>query len=581
MPTYQTITVDITPGAKEKPVLNASQFDNGRPFAVALTWEGVPFTDADDFDIEIHVKKPDGNIVTAEPDSVVNEVCSFLTTEQMCACHGINECEIVLLDNDIQIGTGNFILDVEKAPDEGGIQSASEIANLTQQIADIVPEVIGDDYYNKTQTDALLANKADISDLPDMTNYYDKSQVDTALAAKANTADLATVATSGDYDDLINKPTIPAAQIQSDYTQSDTTAVDYIKNKPDINAMIAAALLAVMPVETASGNPCTFDTDIAVPLKSLTAEITASGGNGTPATPIPIVGHSELNLVRCGINQWDEQWESGVYQAANGEIAPDANSWRSKDFIRVTSDTSYHFHKGGNQNIVVLYFYEDDGTYINYQWINANVSDDFNFTTPANCAYMHFSLYNAASGYGLTYNHDISVSYPNTATAYAPYNGDTFTVQFGQTVYGGVYDANRGKVRITHKFVTGLSTTSVGTSGGGVQYCDVTEVGLLRDADAKSNIYTHIMASDTGVDNSFKCYANSFTIYDNRFVDVATANSILANVEILYELVTPIEIDVSELSVDTIVGVNNIVSDCGGDVTASYKVSIQKYVDDQ
>ena len=138
MPTYQTIIVDITPGAKEKPVLNASQFDNGRPFNVALAWGGVPFTDASDFDIEIHIKKPDGNIVTAEPDSVVNEVCAFLTTEQMCACHGINECEIVLLDNDIQIGTGNFILDVEKAPDEGGIQSASEIHNLTQQIAQIV-----------------------------------------------------------------------------------------------------------------------------------------------------------------------------------------------------------------------------------------------------------------------------------------------------------------------------------------------------------------------------------------------------------------------------------------------------------
>lgn len=32
-----------------------------------------------------------------------------------------------------------------------------------------------------------------------------------ALALKANTADLATVATSGDYDDLTDKPTIPAA----------------------------------------------------------------------------------------------------------------------------------------------------------------------------------------------------------------------------------------------------------------------------------------------------------------------------------------------------------------------------------
>ena len=37
---------------------------------------------------------------------------------------------------------------------------------------------------------------------------------------------------SGDYNDLINKPTIPASQIQSDWNQQDDTKLDYIKNKP-------------------------------------------------------------------------------------------------------------------------------------------------------------------------------------------------------------------------------------------------------------------------------------------------------------------------------------------------------------
>lgn len=44
----------------------------------------------------------------------------------------------------------------------------------------------------------------------------------------------ATVATSGSYNDLSNKPTIPAAQVQSNWTQTTTTAVDYIKNKPTL-----------------------------------------------------------------------------------------------------------------------------------------------------------------------------------------------------------------------------------------------------------------------------------------------------------------------------------------------------------
>lgn len=44
--------------------------------------------------------------------------------------------------------------------------------------------------------------------------------------------DLAEVATTGSYDDLTNKPTIPAAQVQSDWSESDSSAVSYIQNKP-------------------------------------------------------------------------------------------------------------------------------------------------------------------------------------------------------------------------------------------------------------------------------------------------------------------------------------------------------------
>lgn len=66
-------------------------------------------------------------------------------------------------------------------------------------------------------------------------SFYDKPQTDTLLSTKANAADLATVATTGSYDDLTNKPTIPAAQVQSDWSQSDNKAVDYIKNKPDLS----------------------------------------------------------------------------------------------------------------------------------------------------------------------------------------------------------------------------------------------------------------------------------------------------------------------------------------------------------
>ena len=90
-----------------------------------------------------------------------------------------------------------------------------------------------------------------LTDIFNPANYYTKNEVDTALAAKANASSLATVATSGDYDDLTNKPTIPAAQIQSDWNQTDSASADYIKNKPNI----PAGVIVDSALSTTSENP--------------------------------------------------------------------------------------------------------------------------------------------------------------------------------------------------------------------------------------------------------------------------------------------------------------------------------------
>ena len=59
-----------------------------------------------------------------------------------------------------------------------------------------------------------------------------QTDLNTALGAKANSADLATVATSGSYNDLSNKPTIPAAQVNSDWSAN--SGVAQILNKPTL-----------------------------------------------------------------------------------------------------------------------------------------------------------------------------------------------------------------------------------------------------------------------------------------------------------------------------------------------------------
>ena len=81
-----------------------------------------------------------------------------------------------------------------------------------------------------TEDNGLMSaeDKGKLNSLPTAT------QLSQELGDKANSADLAEVATSGSYNDLSDKPTIPAAQVQSDWNESDTTSKAYIKNKPTI-----------------------------------------------------------------------------------------------------------------------------------------------------------------------------------------------------------------------------------------------------------------------------------------------------------------------------------------------------------
>lgn len=134
----QRIVVDLIPGAKVPPVINASQYDNGRQFEIELLNGGEAYTPTVGMTIELHVKKRDGTIIVNSPINSTNNIITFATTEQMTACHGHNYCEVALVDDALLIGTANFILDVEKDPIEGGLTSESEIENLTQQIAGMV-----------------------------------------------------------------------------------------------------------------------------------------------------------------------------------------------------------------------------------------------------------------------------------------------------------------------------------------------------------------------------------------------------------------------------------------------------------
>lgn len=120
--------------------------------------------------------------------------------------------------------------EISSKADKSTTYTKTEVDNL------IAPKANVSDVYSKTEADSTFIKEhqslAEYAKKTELVDSYSKTETNGLLANKANSADLATVATTGSYNDLTNKPTIPDAQIQSDWNQTDTSAKDYIKNKP-------------------------------------------------------------------------------------------------------------------------------------------------------------------------------------------------------------------------------------------------------------------------------------------------------------------------------------------------------------
>lgn len=80
-----------------------------------------------------------------------------------------------------------------------------------------------------------LTNKPTIPAAPGTLNTNNSTAQNVSSSeALSGTVKLHKVSKTGSYNDLTNKPTIPAAQVQSDWDEADNTKPAYIKNKPAI-----------------------------------------------------------------------------------------------------------------------------------------------------------------------------------------------------------------------------------------------------------------------------------------------------------------------------------------------------------
>lgn len=114
----QTLDLNLIPG-RVLPRVNVSQYDKGTRTLEFTIYNGEILFNPTGYTAYIQGQKPDGHGFNYAAD-IANQKISVDVVEQMTAVSGSVACEIVIKDGTDQIGTGNFILQVEAAalPDD-------------------------------------------------------------------------------------------------------------------------------------------------------------------------------------------------------------------------------------------------------------------------------------------------------------------------------------------------------------------------------------------------------------------------------------------------------------------------------
>lgn len=110
-------------------------------------------------------------------------------------------------------------------------------------------------------------------------------------------------------------------------------------------------------------------------------------------------------IVTDGFNQWDEEYQTGYWNSSGVLVSSSTSEICSKNPIKVFPNTAYYKRTGLNSRLPInrVLFLDNNLNLIRSDYVY-NLSL---FTTPANCHYIHF---NAGTGYGPTYNHDICIN---------------------------------------------------------------------------------------------------------------------------------------------------------------------------
>lgn len=308
--------------------------------------------------------------------------------------------------------------------------------------------------------------------------------------------------------------------------------------------------------ETYSGSIVSFEGTETTAIKSLTAQITpkqSGSGDPSPSNVRPISGYSDVNVKRIGAN---------LFNIDGGRIT--LGNFKSGTKVYAMSNSSTEFS----------IFARVNGSGVSVSAVGGNRGKvSFTLTQDADALTISVADYNSLVSNGKWF----MLSLQDFDT-YEPYQGTSYPISLGQTVYGGVLEVMSGKLTITHEiqnlknknpnytveytvnnkrgvgFNYALDKVSIRANG----WCDHSTV----TSETNPNLPQYMWF---GVNSKYIFWVGILDVLNMTLEEFKTWQS-SHDVYVVNELATPIEVTLTPTEVKTLLGNNNIFAD-SGDVT--------------
>ena len=363
------------------------------------------------------------------------------------------------------------------------------------------------------------------------------------------------------------------------------------------------------PVETPPGT-ASFDS-----IQSVLLPVQAGSGDPSPDNIRPISGRTSVNLTRCGKNLLPPAVEktivnNGVTFTSDGQGRYTINGTATGANVTAMIDLAEPITIGeiapychllnpvANPNISFS-FIRPDGTQITW-FTTSSVNRIRQIQELAGETISKINLYlgkdKTADNFTLTPMFCID----DVPAVFAPYQGDTYSADFSQTVYGGTMDWTTGVLTVTHKYLEFEGTENWVMESSGIWagnngntfgiWLNGTELGISNDLITASSTYIPVRrnATDDWKDNcvaiagggaSVNFIRTSYASVDDWIAYLADQYAAGTPVQIAYKLATPATIQLPPATVTALKGVNTLHTDADS-VSVAYTASGWEIVND-